>query len=176
MAKQTNALIKHRDIVEDHWKVLNLAANDTPQTVKLPVGPLLVPLSVWRARKAELIRREWEQHELLGVWLAPEDDPAEIVVDLDDFSVVGVHFPLASDGRGYSIATLLRTRFGYRGELRAFGNIGRDHLHYLHRVGFDAFVVNQPELAIASLDDFSEAYQAAANQSLPLYRRRALGA
>ncbi len=176
MAKLTSTLIKNRDIIEDRWKVLNLAANDTPASVKLPVGPLLVPLSVWRERKAELIRREWEQHDLLGIWLAPADDPAEIAADLDDFSVVAVHFPLGSDGRGYSIATLLRTRFGYRGELRAFGSIGRDHLHYLQRVGFDAFVVSQPELAIASLDDFSEAYQVAANQPLPLFRRRTLSA
>jgi len=176
MAKPNNTLIKQRGIVADHWKVLTLAANDTPHSVKLPVGPLLVPLAVWRARRAELIRRQWDQHELLGVWLAPGDDPADIAADLDDFSVVGVHFPLASDGRGYSIATLLRTRFGYRGELRAFGSVGRDHLHYLQRVGFDAFVVSQPELAIASLDDFSEAYQAAANQPLPLFRRRTLKA
>ena len=169
-------IIKHRVIVADHWRVLTLAANDTPASVKLPVGPLLVPLAVWQVRKAELIRREWEHHELLGVWLATEDDPADIAADLDDFSVVGVHFPLASDGRGYSIATLLRTRLGYRGELRAFGSIGRDHLHYLQRVGFDSFAVNQPELAIASLDDFSEAYQVAANQPLPLFRRRSLSA
>ncbi|MCX7169381.1 MAG: DUF934 domain-containing protein [Proteobacteria bacterium] len=169
-------IIKHHDIVADQWRVLTLAANDTPASVKLPVGPLLVPLAVWQARKAELIRREWEHHELLGVWLATEDDPADIAAELDDFSVVGVHFPLAGDGRGYYIATLLRMRFGYRGELRAFGSIGRDHLHYLQRVGFDSFAVNQPELAIASLDDFSEAYQVAANQPLPLFRRRTLSA
>jgi len=169
-------LIKNRAIVEDSWKVLTLAANDTPDTVTLPVGPIMVPLSVWQVRKAELIRREWEQHDLLGVWLGPEDDPADIASDLDDFSVIGIHFPVAGDGRGYSIAMLLRTRLGYRGELRAFGGIGRDHLHYLHRVGFDAFAVNQPELAIAALDDFSEAYQAAANQPLPLFRRRTLTA
>ena len=74
-------LIKNRDIVEDSWKVLTLAANDTPDTVKLPVGPIMVPLSVWQARKAELIRREWEHHDPLGVWLGPEDDPADIASD-----------------------------------------------------------------------------------------------
>lgn len=169
-------LIKNRDIVEDRWKMLTLAANDTPESVKLPVGPLLVPLSVWRVRRSELVRREWEHGDLLGIWLDSQDNPAEIAADLDDFSVVGVHFPLASDGRGYSIATLLRTRYGYCGELRAFGAIGRDHLHYLHRVGFDAFSVKQPELAIASLEDFSEAYQVAANQPQPLFRRHTLSA
>ena len=176
MARPSVKIIKNRDVVEDSWQVLTLAANDNPETVKLPVGPLLVPLSVWQARRSELVGREWEHGEPLGIWLGPQDDAADIAADLDDFSVVGVHFPLAKDGRGYSIATLLRTRYAYRGELRAFGNIGRDHLFYLQRVGFDAFVVEQPERAIASLDDFSEAYQVAANQPQPLFRRLTLSA
>ncbi len=166
-------IIKNRDIVADDWKVLTLAANETPADVKLPYGQVLVPLAVWQARKDDLIRREWDQGHALGVWLGPKDDPAELAGDLDDLSVVGVHFPLATDGRGYSIATLLRTRYGYRGELRALGSIGRDQLHYLSRVGFDAFAVGEPEHAIAGLDDLTEAYQAAANQPLPLFRRRA---
>ncbi|MDD5175338.1 MAG: DUF934 domain-containing protein [Sterolibacterium sp.] len=176
MANLSTKLIRDRVIVEDTWQVLTLIADDTPETVGLPAGPLLVPLPVWQARKSELVRRKREQGEPLGIWLDTQDDPADIDANLDDFSVVGVRFPLASDGRGYSIATLLRTRYGYRGELRAFGSIGRDHLHYLWRVGFDSFAVKQPELAIASLDDFSEAYQAAANQPLPLFLRRALSA
>lgn len=166
-------IIKNRAIVEDHWKTLTLAANETPQDVKLPFGPVLVPLSVWQVRKTDLIHREWEQGHALGVWLGPQDNPADLAADLGDLSVIGVHFPLANDGRGYSIATLLRTRYGYRGELRALGAIDRDHIHYLKRAGFDAFAAPEPELAIAGLDDFSEAYQAAANQPLPLFRRRA---
>lgn len=167
-------IIKNREVVEDNWTVLTLAANDTPETVKLPAGPVLVPVSVWTARKAELIRREWDQGVALGVWLGPTDNPAEIAADLDDFSVVGVHFPKFTDGRGYSTATLLRTRYGYRNELRAFGDVGRDQLHYLFRAGFDAWATKQePELALAGLDDFSESYQTAANQPLPLFRRRA---
>ena len=166
-------LIKNRDIVEDNWKVLTLAANETPETVRLPAGPVLVPLGVWQARKLDLIQREWEHGDALGVWLDPKDNPADIAADLDDFSVVAVSFPLATDGRGYSIATLLRTRYGFRGELRAIGAVGRDHIHYLHRVGFDAFAIAEPELAVVGLADFSETYQAAANQPLPLFRRRA---
>jgi uncharacterized protein (DUF934 family) len=166
-------LIKNHAVVEDDWKLLTLAANETPADVKLPYGPLIVPLAVWQARKTDLIRREWEQGHELGVWLAPGDDPAAIAADIADFSVVAVHFPSVREGRGYSIATLLRTRYGYAKELRAFGEVGRDQLHYLHRVGFDAFVPKQaPELALAGLDDFSEAYQAAANQPIPLFRRR----
>lgn len=166
-------LIKQRRVVEDNWKVVTLAANETADSVRLPAGPLIVPLAVWQARRIDLIQREWEHGDALGVWLAPEDDPALIAADLENFSVVGVQFPKFTDGRGYSIATLLRTRYGYKGELRALGDVGRDQLHYLARVGFDAFAAQEPELAVAGLDDFSDAYQAAANQPLPLFRRRA---
>ncbi len=167
-------IIKNREIIEDDWTVLRLAANETPDSVKLPAGPVLVPLSVWQARKEDLIRREWEQGAPYGVWLGPIDDAAELADDLEDFAVIAVDFPKFTDGRGYSIATLLRTRYGYRNELRAIGDVGRDQLHYLSRAGFDAWATKQePEQALAGLDDFSDAYQAAANQPLPLFRRRA---
>lgn len=167
-------LIKNDAIVANEWTVLTLADGETPQDVKLPYGNVLVPLAVWQARKWDLVQRQWDQGHLLGVWLAPQDDPAVLAEDLQDFSAIGVHFPLAGDGRGYSIATLLRTRYGYTGELRAIGNIGRDYLHYLRRVGFDAFEVADAETAIASLDTFSTSYQAATDNPLPLFRRPTL--
>ena len=159
-------LIKNRDIVANDWQILTLAAGDSPATAKLPWGNVLEPLAVWQARKWDLVNRQWEQGHLLGVWLGPQDDPAEIANDLADLDAIGVDFPVAGDGRGYSIATLLRTRYGYRGELRAIGAIERDYLHFLRRAGFDSFAVNDPERAIASLQVFSAAYQPAAEPAL----------
>lgn len=75
---------------------------------------------------------------------------------------VDVHFPQFADGRGYSIARLLRQRYGYRGELRAVGHITRDHLFAMAQVGFDAFELREgedAEQALASFGDFSAAYQ-----------------
>ncbi len=166
-------LIKGDSVVANEWTVLRLAEGELPGEAGLPFGNVLVPLAVWQARKWDLVRRHWEQGHLLGVWLGPKDDPAQLADDLGHFSVIGVHFPLAGDGRGYSIATLLRVRYGYAGELRAIGAVGRDHLHFLRRVGFDAFEVNDPESAIASLGDFSDAYQTAADGRLPWFRRAA---
>jgi uncharacterized protein (DUF934 family) len=86
-----------------------------------------------------------------------------------------VHFPTFTDGRGYSTARLLRERYGYRGELRAVGDVLRDQLFYLSRVGFDAFALRQDqdaEGALASLADFSESYQASVERPQPLFRRR----
>lgn len=168
-------LIKDGEVVANEWKTVVLAEGEPPEEAKLPYGNVLVPLSVWQIRKPDLIHREWDQGHMLGVWLAPTDDPAALADDLDDFSVVAVYFPLPTDGRGFSIATLLRTRHGYAGELRAIGAVDRDHLHNMRRVGFNAFEVREPEKALASLRIFSEAYQGSAIQPMPLFRRTRAG-
>ena len=54
-----------------------------------------------------------------------------------------VDFPKFTDGRAYSQARLLRGRYGYRGELRANGDVLRDQLLFMQRCGFDAFVVRE---------------------------------
>jgi len=171
-------IIKQQRLATDDWKVLHLAENETPNSVRLPIGPLLVPLAVWRARKEELIHRNWEHHELLGVWLAPNEGPEAIADDLADLSLVAVHFPKFADGRGYSTARLLRERYNYRGELRAFGDVGQDQIFFLSRVGFDSFAVKEADddldQVLAAFNAFPEAYQAAVNQPLPLFRRRAV--
>jgi uncharacterized protein (DUF934 family) len=77
------------------------------------------------------------------VRLQPGDDPASLADRLDRVVRIDVHFPKFGEGRGYSIARLLRTRYGYRGELRAVGHITRDQLVFLERVGFDAFELRE---------------------------------
>jgi uncharacterized protein (DUF934 family) len=169
-------VIKNDRVIDDAWKVLTLAENETPERVRLPAGPLLVPASVWQARRRELVTREYEHGWPLGVWLAANEAPETVADDLDDFTVVAVHIPKFNDGRGYSIARLLRERYGYRGELRAIGDVLRDQLFYLARCGFDAFALRadqDPAEALPSLHDFDDAYQAAADQPQPLFRRRA---
>lgn len=107
--------------------------------------------------------------------LEPHDDPAAHAGRLAGAARVEVNFPKFSDGRGHSIARLLRERHGYAGELRAVGDIQRDQLFYLSRVGFDAFLLREGEdagAALAALADFSEAYQASVERPLPLFRRR----
>ncbi|MGE5651153.1 MAG: DUF934 domain-containing protein, partial [Bacillota bacterium] len=89
-----------------------------------------------------------------------------------------VDFPKFSDGRGFSIAYNLRVRLGYAGELRAIGDVLRDQMFYMQRVGFNAFATREDRNihdALKSLSDFSEAYQAAWDKKLPLYRRAERG-
>jgi uncharacterized protein (DUF934 family) len=96
------------------------------------------------------------------VRLEPTDDPALLAGRLQRIARVEVNFPKFGDGRGYSIARLLRERYGYRGELRAVGQVGRDLLWYMEKCGFDAFELKEgedPHEALAAFDDFSVAYQ-----------------
>jgi len=107
--------------------------------------------------------------------LEPHEDPASLAGRLERFARIEVNFPKFGDGRGYSIARLLRERYGYRGELRAVGHITRDHLFFMESCGFDAFELRDgedAEEALASLADFSESYQASVTRPLPLFRRR----
>ncbi len=66
-------IIKERRLQDDEWKVVNLVDGEAAIDVCLPVGPLLVPLAVWKAKKACLIHREYEHGTPLGIWLGPED-------------------------------------------------------------------------------------------------------
>ena len=134
-------LIKNSNIVSDVWKTLTFAKGDTPQNIRLPVGPVLVPLSVWKARRAELIHREYEHGWPLGVWLAAEESADEIGRDIDDFTVIAVEFDKFADGKSYSTARTLREHYGFRGELRAIGDVPRRNLTYQNQVGFDSFAV-----------------------------------
>ena len=114
-----------------------------------------------------------EQGEVLR--LEPADDPAKLAGRLDGAARIEVNFPKFGDGRGYSIARLLRERYGYCGELRAVGHITRDLLFFLESCGFDAFELREgedPHAALAAFDDFSESYQASVARPQPLFRRR----
>jgi uncharacterized protein (DUF934 family) len=172
----TRHIIKERRLQDDIWKVVNLADGQAAADVRLPYGPLLVPPAVWKEKKECLIHREYEDGSPLGIWVGPEDTVEDIAADIDDFTVIAVHFPKFTDGRGYSTARLLRERHGYDGELRAFGDIGRDQIFFLNRVGFDSFVLGEgrnAEDALQAFDDFPETYQGGADQPIPLFRRRA---
>jgi len=108
--------------------------------------------------------------------LEPTDDPALLAGALGGALVIAVHFPKFGDGRGFSIGRLLRERYGFKGELRAVGEVGRDHLYMLAQCGFDAFELREGEdaqEALAAFGDYSENYQATVARPQPLFRRRA---
>jgi len=163
-------LIKDRRIVADNW-LLSRRGPDG-ELPELPSrGEVIVPLGLWQAHRGDFLARSGA----LGVWLDSHEDPAAIASDLDRINLVAVNFPKFGDGRGYSIARLLRERHCYKGELRAIGEVLRDQLLFMAQCGFDAFALREdqdPDEALAAFDEFSEAYQTSFVQPVPLYRRR----
>jgi uncharacterized protein (DUF934 family) len=153
-----------REVTANHWLRVAEASDD-------PVPPhTLLPLKEWLERRDEVIGRDD-----VGVWFAPDDEPETLGADAAALSLIAVEFPTFTDGRGFTIGRLLRERYGFVGELRAVGDVFKDTLLYLKRCGFDAFEIradHDAREAAKGLDDFTDGYQAAVDQPLPLFRRR----
>lgn len=163
-------IIKNRQCVPDSWQLLEPAADGAlPAVPKL--GDVIVPLAFWKRERGALLGRDGR----VGVWLQSSEGPETLAEDLEHLPLIAVSFPKLTDGRGYSTARLLRERYGYRGELRAIGDVQRDQLLFLVRCGFDAFALKEgsdPQAALAAFSEFSEAYQASVERPWPLFHRR----
>ena len=165
-------LIKDKALSDDAWQTLALAENETPEAVALPAGPVIFPLAVWQARKAEIIARG----NPVGLLIMPDERIEDVAADLGKIALIAVHFPKFVDGRGYSTAALLRQRYAYTGELRAVGDVLHDQLFFMRRVGFDSYALKEGKNAVYAIEagftPFSDAYQASTNQPQPYFRRR----
>ncbi len=157
-------VIKDRKIVDDAWELL-------PAGTPLPAsGDVIVGLAAW---KEWLAAPNPERNGRVGVLLDSEELPEQIE-QLERAPLIAIAFPKFGDGRGYSSARLLRERHAYKGELRAVGDVLRDQLFYMARCGIDSFALKAGkdiEGALSAFDDFSVAYQAAADDPRPLFRR-----
>ena len=138
------ALLKDGKTVEDAWRRIEQDAG--------PVGDgfVLYSLEQWQDVRSRL----GHSNEPLGLWLRSDQSPQEIAADVPRFSVIAVEFPKFTDGRPYSAARLLRERYGFKGELRAVGQVLRDQLAFMARCGFDAFAVPDS----ADLDAWTNAF------------------
>ncbi|MDP6437861.1 MAG: DUF934 domain-containing protein [Gammaproteobacteria bacterium] len=125
------AILNAGGLAEDLFNDVSIG-NELPSE-----GTLIVSLDQWREHRDELISRT----EPIGVCLKSDEKPDEIAADLEYFAVIALEFPTFRDGRPYSYARLLRERYGYTGELRAVGDVLLEQLHFMHRVGFDAFSI-----------------------------------
>jgi uncharacterized protein (DUF934 family) len=169
-------IIRNAQVVADSWSPVNGTGDSLAQP--LPGGDLLLPLALWQAQREALLAHARQAGVRFGLRVDGDTDPAVFAADLGYFELIAIRFPSFGDGRGYSLARLLRERHGFKGELRAIGDVIRDNLSYLARCGFDAFELNagsDPEASLASLNDFSEAYQATVTEPQPLFRRRRTG-
>ena len=127
-----------------------------------PTGPVIVSLDQWKAHRDELLKRGTP----LGIRLHSDQPPDLIAADLPHFAVVALEFPKFRDGRAYSYARLLRERYGFKGELRAVGEVLLEQLFFMLRTGFDAFEIESADPLKdyrTALADFSVWYQPTAD-------------
>ena len=145
-------LLKNNAFVADDYQTV---ADDAA----LPeVGKLLLSFA--------RLQKEWDivaKHPaMIGVRLANTDRVEALFPYLSKITLIVLAFPSFTDGRSYSIARGLRLD-GYRGELRAEGNVLPDQLQYMRQVGFDSFLVT---------DRFPlQDWQAASHQMSLAYQR-----
>lgn len=157
-------LIKGDAIIENTWQKIT-ADDSIPDS-----GNILVSVERWQAERDALLARSGG----LGLILEPGQEPNEFAEDLPHFQVVAIHFPVFRDGRGFSYGRELRTRLGYKGEIRAIGDVLQDQLFYLQRCGFDAFempATRDLEEALAGFKVFSLAYQGDVHDARPIWKR-----
>ena len=148
-------LIKNGAFVEDQFVTVG-------DDEALPEGAAIVSLERWQAERETLRARNTP----IGVRLKSGQEPSAIADDLDKLAVVALEFPAYRNGRAYSYARLLRERHGYKGEVRAVGNVLRDQFQFMIRCGFDALEVADnitPEIFAECAGFFTVFYQPAAD-------------
>mgnify|MGYP001279901890 FL=1 len=149
-------------------------------TVIPETGNIIVPLSVFIARQQELKTRIAKGE--IGVWLATHElleSLTQAWADLNSLPIIAIFVERFADGRIFSLGNLLRTRLGFKNELRAFGDVLRDQLFFLKRSGFSSFAIRADRSAldaIASLNDFTQPYQGAVDEPRPVFKRYNRGA
>lgn len=158
-------IIKDHSITTDDYLHLS-------DDAELPAsGEFTVTVARWQADKDRL--RQFAGN--LGIRLAGDTDLASIASDLPGFSLITLDFPGLADGRLFSLARLLREKYGYKGEIRARGEFLRDQIFFLMRMGVNSFECKagqDAEFLLPALREFTVTYQAACDTPHPLYRRR----
>ena len=144
-------LIKNKAVTQDDW---TFVADDEALTSDYNI----VSLTRWKKERDLLV----EQSGHLGLRLESDVIIEDIADDLATFQLLELFFPVFTDGRAFTHARLLRSRFGFTGDIRVSGDFMRDQVFYLNRVGVSSFVLNDQDNAqqvIQSMDDFSVDYQ-----------------
>jgi len=138
-------------------------------------GPVLIPGERFLADASELVARGGE----IGVTWPNNRDIDQLAPYLDRLALVALVFPAFKDGRAYTQARILRERFGFRGELRATGQVLRDQFLFMQRAGFDSFEVKKEADAQVFADvikRYSVFYQPTGDGRVTAFRQRLMHA
>jgi uncharacterized protein (DUF934 family) len=157
--------MKFISLQRDPWRAL--AGDDGPPVSITPAPHLLLDLAQWHA-----VRATWPARMPVGLRLANDQDVEDIAADLPRLTLVALHFPKWVDGRAYSQARLLRSRYRFAGEVRALGDVLVDMMPLLERTGFDAVVLRHDQsidAAERALGFFPGHYQGDVHDNRPLF-------
>jgi len=160
-------LISGNGVERDDWQYID---PDFTDPSLLAGNRIVVPATYALAHPDTVFAGERD----VGVRLPGDVELENIEPLLGRVALIAVDFPAFSDGRGLSLAVLLRTRCGFRGELRAIGDVHTDMMHYLERCGFDSYLLpdgRDPQTALNALSSLTDFYQGSVAQPLPAYRR-----
>ncbi len=155
-------LLINREVVADNWTLIN-------EETLVHAGDIIVPLALYLENRGALDNREGQ----LAIQVNGDDDLDELLSNLDKFPLIAVDFPAFRDGRGFSIARLL-VRAGYKGEIRATGDVGRDRIAYMERCGYTAIQISDEIYKDEMLSAFTEVsnyYQSATDSNRAVYHQ-----
>ena len=158
-------LLKDGRVVDDIWAFVEDGHELSPG------GCIVVTLGRFLSEHDQLLAR----NRSIGVRLQNTDDPKLLEPFLDQLHMIELQFPKYTDGRAFSQAQLLRRRYGYKGEIRATGQVLRDQLRLMIRTGFDAVVLDGDDAEAVyafSSHEFSEFYQSASDTSESIFVKR----
>src|SRR5690348_391618 len=163
----TMRILSNSELVEDEWTLIE----DGRADIEAGPGKVIVTVARWRVEREALLRG----HAAVGVLVPNTADIEAVFAEIEDRPLIVLQFPMFTDGRALSQAVVLRKRLGFRGELRAVGDVIRDLVFWLGRCGFDSIVPRKDqklEDCRAALREFTVAYQAAADEHTPVWIRR----
>ncbi len=160
-------LINQKLVENDPW--LTIDPETLAESAELPAGDLILPFAYYQQHADQLNARAGG----VAVTVNGDDDLAALYAIADRFPLVAVEFPVFRDGRGFSIARQL-VRAGFKGQIRAVGDVARDRLAYMESSGFNAFQIPEARFSSDDLRAFTEIsvnYQGTATDPRPIFRR-----
>jgi uncharacterized protein (DUF934 family) len=138
---------------------------------EIPPGDVIISLARFQEHGDRLL----SEGRVVGVRLESHEEVEALAYDLPRLSVVALAFPKFGDGRAYSYARLLRERFGFKGEVRAVGDVLREQAGFMVRCGFDAFEPadgSTPEEWAQAAHRFRHVYQRGSDVRTPAFAER----
>ncbi|WP_047537554.1 DUF934 domain-containing protein [Methylotenera versatilis] len=160
MLNNSLRLIRNGRLEIDVWRLFDA----DPAILPPDENYWMVKLETWKNHREQLSLRKFP----VAILVPSDADSTDILfkcdssANLEKIALIAIDFPTYTDGRGFSLAQILRKQYGWNGELRAMGDVLIDIIHYLARCGFDSFLIKEghdAELALEAFETFTVHYQ-----------------